>query len=568
MTTNLGSRRILLPLALAGVVILGLAVSAPRPADATFSLLGPTWNTLNVDYFVNPNFPVAAGSTAAQLTAVQNAAAAWQIQACTPLAFNYQGTTTSTAVDGTAPHTVFYSGANGSGALATTTVFSVSGTIVGFDMRYWGLNGASAVNWDAVNPSFFEYDIQGIGTHEFGHALGLDHESCDPQATMWPAVGQGGASVALRSLAADDILGAQSLYGAVCIAPNPMTFAVAPTAASETSITMTATTGVAANGNAVEYLFTYAGAAAGGTTSAWQASSTYVDNGLTPNTAYAYNVRARDAVLLGQTGASGNLSGVTLAAVPGAPSIAQVTNDTFKILAIPGSGNPTATLYAVRVGGQYVQFSGALAATEAWLPLVIWANKVVTGLASNTPYAVDVKARNQALVQTTFGPATNVLTAYLGPPAAGQVGAATGGPFDILTVNGSSGGTARYVAVPTSSPITFAVAQPPGYATPANFIVSAWIGIPPATSETSLGASIGTMCFPPCEVAPGLGNFTVFSTLPPIGGCVSLAGAVPAPFAFTDPGYPYALPPITFQVIVQTSATAFTVGNALVLEYN
>ena len=83
-----------------------------------------------------------------------------------------------------------------------------------------------------------------------------------------------------------------------------------------------------------------------------------------------------------------------------------------------------------------------------------------------------------------------------------------------------------------------------------------------------LGASIGTMCFPPCEVAPGLGNFTVFSTLPPIGGCVSLAGAVPAPFAFTDPGYPYALPPITFQVIVQTSATAFTVGNALVLEYN
>ena len=61
------------------------------------------------------------------------------------------------------------------------------------------------VNW--TGP--FQWDIQGTMTHEYGHALGLDHTGV-PGATMGSPVAQG---VGLRSIEADDIAGLQFLYG-------------------------------------------------------------------------------------------------------------------------------------------------------------------------------------------------------------------------------------------------------------------------------------------------------------------------------------------------------------------
>lgn len=55
-------------------------------------------------------------------------------------------------------------------------------------------------------------DIQGVATHEYGHALGLDH-SADPTATMYAALVEKG--VPQRSLEADDIAGVQFLYGPI-----------------------------------------------------------------------------------------------------------------------------------------------------------------------------------------------------------------------------------------------------------------------------------------------------------------------------------------------------------------
>lgn len=55
----------------------------------------------------------------------------------------------------------------------------------------------------------FQWDIQGTMTHEYGHALGLDHSSV-PGATMGQGTAQG---VNLRSIEADDIAGVQFLYG-------------------------------------------------------------------------------------------------------------------------------------------------------------------------------------------------------------------------------------------------------------------------------------------------------------------------------------------------------------------
>ncbi|MDP0489787.1 MAG: Ig-like domain-containing protein [Verrucomicrobiota bacterium JB023] len=71
--------------------------------------------------------------------------------------------------------------------------------------------------------------------------------------------------------------------------PDPMTFAIAPTATSHSEITMTSTT--AEDINPVEYLFTNVTL---GTDSGWQASPTYTATGLDADTPYSFTVTARD----------------------------------------------------------------------------------------------------------------------------------------------------------------------------------------------------------------------------------------------------------------------------------
>jgi hypothetical protein len=92
--------------------------------------------------------------------------------------------------------------------------------------------------------------------------------------------------------------------------PDPMSFAVAPVAASITKITMTATT--ASDINGVEYYFTETSGNPGGTSSGWQDSPVYTDGGLTPGTSYTYTVKARDkSQAKNETAASGPASAST-----------------------------------------------------------------------------------------------------------------------------------------------------------------------------------------------------------------------------------------------------------------
>lgn len=74
--------------------------------------------------------------------------------------------------------------------------------------------------------------------------------------------------------------------------PNPMTWAQAPGAAGDTSISMTATT--AADPNGAEYYFACVSGQPEGTDSGWQDSSNYTDNGLMSAVTYSYRVKARD----------------------------------------------------------------------------------------------------------------------------------------------------------------------------------------------------------------------------------------------------------------------------------
>jgi O-glycosyl hydrolase len=92
--------------------------------------------------------------------------------------------------------------------------------------------------------------------------------------------------------------------------PDPMTWAVVPTATGPSSITMTAST--ASDISGVEYSFECV--TGGGHNSGWQDSTAYTDTGLTPSTTYTYRVQARDKSLnQNVTGWSSSLAATTTA---------------------------------------------------------------------------------------------------------------------------------------------------------------------------------------------------------------------------------------------------------------
>ncbi len=90
--------------------------------------------------------------------------------------------------------------------------------------------------------------------------------------------------------------------------PNPATFATAPSADSDTAISMTATTASDPSGP-VEYNFDETTAGPGATDSGWQTSTSYTDSGLTASTQYCYTVQSRDSV--GNTGTASSTSCAT-----------------------------------------------------------------------------------------------------------------------------------------------------------------------------------------------------------------------------------------------------------------
>ncbi len=123
---------------------------------------------------------------------------------------------------------------------------------------------------------------------------------------------------------------------------------------------------------------------------------------LSVNQVYYFKAYAQNSV--DTTLAANELSFITLANVPAAPTVDNPTSTSLDI-AVNENGNPAATEFAIQrtSDDQYLQADGSWAAAEAWQTQSAWGTITATGLASETEYFFQVKARNGGNVETAFG---------------------------------------------------------------------------------------------------------------------------------------------------------------------
>lgn len=127
------------------------------------------------------------------------------------------------------------------------------------------------------------------------------------------------------------------------------------------------------------------------------------------------------------------------------------------------------------------------------------------GLAGSSAYVGFTSATGTANNQHCEIRSWNWLSQYLPDPC--YTGNVTGGPFDLLTVNGTSGGFYRVVRPLVADPFTVEVAPPPGEAS-APFVLMGTIGL--ANASTVTLTPYGSACFP--QAVLGMGGFVAPQT--------------------------------------------------------
>ena len=195
-------------------VVLALTIAIPGIQSLESSAWGYSlWCRDHSDgvseYEINPNwYDTCARTDLDQIAAVRAAANEWNTSGEACFEFLYTGTSSINYVSLFDDHNVVFSrNENGGGAIAATYCNGYS-VDHGWDMQFF----------DQGIPLCIEQriDIQGVTTHEFGHALGLGHSSvgcgggCSSVPTMCPSLCSDGLSE--RTIEDDDKAGIQAIY--------------------------------------------------------------------------------------------------------------------------------------------------------------------------------------------------------------------------------------------------------------------------------------------------------------------------------------------------------------------
>lgn len=176
------------------------------------------------------------------------------------------------------------------------------------------------------------------------------------------------------------------------------------------------------------------------TKAGWGGGSGQAVIGLTPNTTYTFKVKARNSAST-ETTFSATASALTLAAVPGAPTVTPASSTTA-LLVIDPVANPASTEFAVyeTTSAKYVQANGTLNTTAVWQTFASWGSSsgtTVTGLTPNTTYTFEVKARNSNNTETGFSSGTSIFTGVSTPGAPTVTAASNSSVLVIILPNGN-----------------------------------------------------------------------------------------------------------------------------------
>ena len=182
--------------------VAAVAVSAGVHAYSTYA----RWGSGSATFYVNPaNADVSAS---AAVSAVQAGLDVWNTQSGSGFRYQYGGTASDTATALDNRNVVMFRGTSNGSALASTySWWNSSNQLLDSDIVFW--DGGFTFFAGTSGCSGGAY-IEDVATHELGHALGLNHSSV-AGATMYPSYSY--CSQALRTLDADDIAAAKSLYG-------------------------------------------------------------------------------------------------------------------------------------------------------------------------------------------------------------------------------------------------------------------------------------------------------------------------------------------------------------------
>jgi hypothetical protein len=188
--------------------------------------------------------------------------------------------------------------------------------------------------------------------------------------------------------------------------PNPATWSAAPSADSDTAISMTATVGSDLSGP-VQYYFDETSGNPGGSDSGWQTSPSYTDSGLNASTQYTYTVQMKDA--LDNTGTASTPANATTQAPP---DTTPPTPNPATWASVPSADSDTAISMTATTGSDpsgveyyFDETSGSSGGSDSgWQTSPSYTD---TGLSESTQYTYTVQMRDQSANQNTGSVSTS-----------------------------------------------------------------------------------------------------------------------------------------------------------------
>jgi hypothetical protein len=348
----------MLAAAVCGVVVLSMKADL-----GGYATVGHKWGTNQVVYYVNAQNLYVSSSAA--ISAIQSAASAWKNQSNANINLVYGGTTSGSSLTLNYKNEVFFRNDTVLGA-ETYWWYDGTGKLVDADImfhqgqRYFtGMTGCSGAG----------LYIEDIGTHEFGHALGLAHSSVST-ATMRPATEY--CSTVQVSLDPDDISGIRYLYP-----PTSTSTTQAPAAPSGLVVGVSATNPTAAlsvswsdnSSNESGFRLERSSDGASFATIAQLGSNvqSYTNSGLVSGTRYYYRVNAYNSG--GNSAYSNTASGVT--------QVLSLTTSPDGTMVPPATQIVDASSAVWTLGGGGAILRNGLHAAGGYGSKILWASSVI-----------------------------------------------------------------------------------------------------------------------------------------------------------------------------------------------